>query len=329
MERVVAQIFSDSVIDFNKYLKETDNKQHVKSAKSYSQLLKDRLRAKLTQKVCYLPWLKTKDHFEFREGEVTIWAGVNGHGKSLMTAQVALSLMGQGEKVCIASFEMKPVLTLQRMARNWIGVNPFSPEFQENAGLKALDDLYDQFTEWTDDKLWLYDQTGTANASTIIGMARYCAQELGINHIFIDNLAKCVGGEDDKDGQKGFVDELTAIARDNKCHIHLVHHLRKGENEKKIPDKNDLKGTGAIADLPDNIFLVYRNKEKEQDERTSGKFGRLNNDPDQLLICCKQRNYEGSLDSEITVKLWFNKESQLYTAEEKGKPLEFWNKWPH
>ncbi len=54
-----------------------------------------------------------------------------------MTSQVALSLIGQGAKVCVASFEMKPVTTLQRMARMFNGCNPFSPEFQGAEGIAA------------------------------------------------------------------------------------------------------------------------------------------------------------------------------------------------
>ena len=325
----MAAILVRDVIDFNLYLKETHNKQFVKEAKSYAQSLKERLRNKVKQKVCYLPWEKSKPVFEFRQGEITLWAGVNGHGKSMMTAQAALSILGQGEKVCIASFEMKPVMTLQRMARNWIGINPFSPEFQEESGLEALDELYDKFCTWTDGKLWLYDETGTANFATVIGMARYCAKELQIDHIFIDNLAKCVAGEDDMNGQKQFIDELTAIARDYKCHIHIVHHIRKLENERKKPGKNDLKGSGAIGDLADNIMIVFRNKDKEDDVRNAGKFGKMANEPDQYLNCVKQRNYEGSIADEFELKLWFNMDSQLYTGEPNGKPLEFWNQWPH
>ena len=325
----MAAILNSDEIDFAQYLKETDNKQNVKNAKLYIQSLKDRLRTKIKLKVTYLPWRGTEKNFEFRKAEVSIWSGQNGHGKSQLVSQVALSLMGQEEKVCIASFEMKPVTTLQRMARNWVGVNPFTPEFQGDEGLKALDALYDQFGDWTDGKLWLYDQTGTARPETIIGMARYCAKEAGITHIIIDNLAKVVEREDDYNGQKFFIDQITSIARDYGVHIHIVHHLKKPEKESSIPDKHDNKGSGAITDLIDNVFLVWRNKPKEEDSRVGGKFGKMANDPDELLMCRKQRNYEGSDEDEFTVKLWFNRESLLYTAEPNGRPMEFWNKWPH
>ena len=324
----MAKILSDE-IDFRVYMHETEEKTRVKKASDYIDGMKNILRNKKNVRHVYLPWAGTQESFSFRKGEMTVWSGQNGHGKSLLTSQVALSLMGQGEKVCIASFEMKPQTTLQRMARMWIGVNPFTPAFQEDDGLKALDDLYDQFGEWTDDKLWLYDQMGTANVDNVSGMSRYCAKELGVNHIFIDNLSKCVKGEDDYNGQKEFVDELTAIARDYQVHVHLVHHLKKPENEYKIPDKHDNKGTGSITDQPDNIILVFRRKIKEDDLHKFGEFSKMKDEPDQLLICRKQRNYEGSKEGEKIFGLYFHKDSTQYLIGQYDSPQFFVNPHPH
>ena len=149
-------------IDFSLYLKETDAQTKVKSASDYVIFLKEKLRHKEKEPANYLPWQKTHDNFAFRKGEVTLWSGQNGHGKSLMTGEIALSLVGQGEKVCVASFEMKPETTLHRMVRQWMGLNPNMPEYQQEEGIKALEDLYDQFEDWTKDRLWLFDQRGTA-----------------------------------------------------------------------------------------------------------------------------------------------------------------------
>ena len=313
-------------IDFTFYERETDAKANVKPASTYIQALKDRLRSRKEQRFVYLPWEKTKDSFDFRPGEVTIWAGQNGHGKSQITTQVVLSLMGQGEKVCVASFELKPVSTLQRMARMFVGMNPFSPEFQGNEGIAALDAEYETFGGWTDNRLWLYDQSGTTEASRVIGMVRYCAKELKINHVFVDNLAKCVKGEDDYNGQKNFIDEMTSIARDHICHVHVVHHLKKPPKETDRPDKSDVKGSGSIIDQPDNLFLVWRNKAKEE-ARKEGKNIK-DTEPDQLLYCKKQRNYEGSGEGEPTIALWFNRDAGQYLGNEHDSPMFFPN-WPH
>jgi len=313
----------DDTLDFTFYLKETDSLTKIKKASDYIDLVKQKFRLKKTAQI-YLPWYKTVDNFAFRPGEVTLWSGQNGHGKSLLTSQIALSLMGQNQKVCIASFEMKPATTLQRMGRMWLGINPY--EISDD--LKKLDDLHDQFGEWTDDKLWLYDQIGTANQEIVIGMVRYCAKELKIQHVFIDNLAKCVKNEDDFNGQKSFIDELTSVARDYQIHIHVVHHLRKPSNENAVPDKHDNKGSGSITDQVDNVMMVFRNKAKEDDIKNNGKFAKTLEDPDQYLLCRKQRNFEGSGEGEPSIKLWFHRDSQQYLGESGEQPMFFCN-WPH
>ena len=323
----MANIIPDD-IDFNFYARETEAKTLVRPASAWHEDLRSRLRTKAKEKAVYLPWTKTRNDFAFRKAETSLYLGGNGQGKSLILGQIALSLMGQGERCCIASFEMKPLVTLQRMARQYCGMNPLSPEFQGDAGIAELEQLYQEFFEWSDDRLWLYDQQGTANADTVIGMARYCAKELKVDHIIIDNLSKCVRAEDDYNGQKAFVEECAAIARDYDRHIHIAHHLKKLGKESDLPDKNDGKGSGAITDCPDNVFMVYRNKAKEDDVKLHGSKAAKKSDPDQYLLCRKQRNYEGSDDGEPSIGLWFHRDSTQYVAEAGDRPMFFPN-FPH
>lgn len=318
----------DDQIDFSVYLHETNHQTKVRPAIEWIEDLKARLRGEASEKRVMLPWEKAADSFTFRPGEVSVWSGQNGHGKSLITGQVALSLMGQGQRVCLANFEAKPVTTMQRLGRMFAGTNPFSPEYQGAEGIVALDQLFDDFGAWTNGKLWLYDQMGTADGAMVLGMARYCAKELGINHIVIDNLAKCVRAEDDYNGQKGFVDELCAIAKDYSVHVHLVHHLKKPTNESQMPDKHDNKGSGSITDQPDNIFLVWRNKAKEEEGRKNGVQSKKRDEPDQMLLCRKQRNYSGSGDGEPSIALWFDRDAGQFIGSPSDGVMDFRN-WPH
>jgi twinkle protein len=323
----VAQFLTDE-IDFTLYMRETDAQTKVRPAVAWIEDLKARLHNKKHERQTFLPWPKTFESFAFRDGEVSLWSGQNGHGKSLMTSQVALSLVGQGERVCVASFEMKPVTTLQRMARMFNGCNPFANEFRGKEGIAAIEQLYTDFGGFTDGRMWLYDQMGTADSEKVAGMVRYCAKELGIKHIFVDNLAKCVKGEDDYNGQKAFVDELTAVARDYAVHIHLVHHLKKPANENAVPDKHDNKGSGSITDQVDNVLMVFRNKAKEDDMKVNGAMAKKASEPDHYLLCRKQRNYEGSGEGEPSIKLWFSRDAQQYIAD-PSDPVMFFPNWPH
>lgn len=316
----MAQVITPDEIDFAAYERETEAQQNVKYASIYVQSLIDGIRTPKRFKQNYMPWGKTHSLIQFRPGEVTVWGGPNGSGKSLVTGQTSLSLCAQGEKVCIASFEMKPIKTLERMARQWTKCNPHDPQILSNTGERDLMiDMLEQFRDWTDKKLWLYDQQGTVHWRQVCAVARYCAKELGITQFVVDNLMKCVAGEDDYNGQKAFVDELCAIARDHNIHIHLVHHIKKPDKDDQKPTKYDFKGTGAITDQPDNVICVWRNKTKERARQANKMISET--EPDSMLIVDKQRHGEGW---EGNIGLWYHPASQQFVAGHNVDPMDFY-----
>ena len=100
----MANIFTEDDINFAAYERETDAQQKIKPASVYVQELIDRIKSPPRPVHRLMPWRKTHGLVQFRPGEVTLWGGANGNGKSLVTGMVALSLCAQGEKVAIASF---------------------------------------------------------------------------------------------------------------------------------------------------------------------------------------------------------------------------------
>ena len=245
-------------------------------------------------------WDKTSDKIAFRPGEVSLFAGINGHGKSMFLSQIEIDLMTQGEKVLSLSFEMLPVRQMQRMAR------------QAYAGDQPPIAFLNAFHAWTNGRLWMYDHNGSIKWQTVMAVMRYAEEKFGITQFVIDSLMKCVKGETDYDAQKDFVDELCAFAQSRKVHVHLVHHIRKGESEDQIPGKFDAKGAGAITDMVDNVFIVWRNKKAERGDNKDQK-------PTAMLKCDKQRNgeWEGMLG------FWFHPESMQYLERVDGIPIRY------
>jgi twinkle protein len=179
---------------------------------------------------------------------------------------------------------------------------------------------YKEFRDWTDPRLWVYDQQGTVEWKKVCAVARYCAKELGTTHFFIDNLMKCVAGEDDYNGQKAFIDELCSIARDSvTMHIHIVHHIKKPATEDQKPTKYDFKGTGAITDQVDNVIAVWRNKKKEKAKQDGKPMA--DTEPDTMLIVDKQRNGEGW---EGWIGLWYHQQSQQFLPGPYDEPMKFY-----
>jgi len=324
IEQIAERLYEDrhiiksQDIDVEKYLKASDLSAQVKSATSWLDEIYQNYTDPQKTDDAVMPWSKTHQDVKFRLGEVTVYAGSNGGGKSLVTGQIALGLIKQNLKVCIASYEMKPVTTIVRMLRQFAGENINLPLTHDKEGyIRAL---LGRFTGFIDENLYLYDQQGSTTPQKTIAMARYCAVELGIKHIFIDSLMKCVVAEDSLNEQKSFVDELCALARDHHVHIHLVHHIRKLQSEEIQPSKTDLKGSGSIADQVDNVFLVWRNKKKENARRNNEDYDEKQ--PDMFLMCQKQRNGE----AEEFYGMYFEHNSQQFIETQGGQPIDFDNK---
>jgi twinkle protein len=285
-------------IDFSAYMEETEQ-HNVRPASDWLQATIDAFYAPAdTTPVATMLWNKTSQKVKFRPGEVSLWAGVNGHGKSMFLSQVELDLCYQGERVMVASFEMKPVKQMHRMSRQaYAGRDPSIPFLKELHG-------------WTDGRLWMYDHVGAVEWRKLIAVMRYAHKNFNISHFVIDSLMKCVKGEDDYNAQKDFVNELCAFATANGVHVHLVHHMRKGESEHKVPGKFDIKGAGAITDMVDNVFIVWRNKKAEQDGT---------GEPTCMVACEKQRNgeFEGKFG------FWFDVGSQQYLEGQADVPVRY------
>lgn len=294
-------VINDS-IDFDAYFRDnTDEGAKVKPASSWADAVVDRFYGAGAEST-WTPtgFRKTDGKFELRPGEVTIWAGVNGHGKTTYLSHVMLNVMQAGQRVCLASLEMKPADSMAKMARQAGGVACPSIPF-----IRA-------FSKWTDRQLWIYDHLGRLASSRALAVATYVRKELKVDHLVIDSLMKCGIGVDDYTAQKDFVDGLCAIARDTGLAIHLVCHMRKGENERVAPGKFDVKGAGEIADLADNIVIVWKNLRKpdkpDEDSKTT--------DPDAFVRIAKQRHHswEGSF------AFWFDKDSQQFMEYERARP---------
>lgn len=306
--------------DFGAYLKQQDTKAHtMRKPSEFIEETLQRMYGDNSATHARLPWGNM--NLQFKPGEVTLWAGANGHGKSLIVSQIELGFMQQGYRCGVASFEMLPEALNSRMILQAAGGIP-SQQY-------ALD-----FMHWASDKLWYADVRGSASMTDVQGIVKYAVQENKCQHFFIDNLMCCVSGEDDWNSQKDFVFKLCEVARMHEVHIHIVHHIRKLESEDKIPGKYDIKGTGTLTDRVDNVMLVWRNKMKERvvreelakkpEERKMKDGKPLLDDAmswsDAQIIVVKNR--DGGEES--TTRLWYWQEGNSFHDQKvKGRPHGF------
>ena len=260
------------------------------------------------------PWVKLAGKLHFRPEEMTVWTGLNGHGKTQMLGNCMVEAISQGYKVCIASMEMRESLTLKRMFRQAGGVDLPTQDY-----ILAIN-------EFITEQLWIFRARGNTRAQKILDVFAYARSRYGVQHFVVDSLAKCGFDTDDYNGQKDFVDKLAEFAIEHKAHVHLVCHSKKQQDEFSAPGKMDVKGSGAITDMVDNVISVWRNKKKEKTiEQTSLKGEEVSEELrcryDALFECLKQRNG----DWEGTAALWFDLQSFQYLGTSREQPKRYVN----
>lgn len=248
-----------------------------------------------------------------RHGELSIWTGWSGHGKSHLINQFLVHDAHQGERICIASFEMPAGETGARLAQMILG---FTPRSDERAKLAPAESMLGG-------KFWVVNHVGVMHWSKLMPILQYAARRYGCTRFAIDSLLRCGVAEDDYNGQKEFVSELVAFAAEY-GHVHLVCHSRKGDDESKAPGKLDVRGAAAITDLTQNGFTVWRNKKKEQaieEAKMTGRLGKadLYSSADAQISMWKNRK----TGAEPFRKLWLHGPSGQFTESQTAKPFTY------
>lgn len=256
-----------------------------------------------------LPWKKSHSEIRCRPGDISVWAGINSHGKTALLSHIVVDGVAQGYKFCIASMEMQPQKIGRKIYQQIGGVDTPSIEYAK------------KIKEFINNGVWIFNEYGTAKSKKILEVFEYAMRKYGITHFVVDSLAKCGFAEDDYNNQKSFVDALMEFAGKHNVHVHLVVHIRKKEDENKIPGKMDIKGTGAISDMVSNVFILWRNKPKEAIMKGEDILKKEDEQkkPDAILSCEKQRE----TGKEPSYGLWWEERSSQFLEYSTCEPRKY------
>lgn len=310
MSVVKPRVIGPNDPDFLAYRKRVKDRQHLSAVhgiRHYEAEVDELLDTTPSQRGERLPWPKTHDNIRLRDSELSLWAGKNSHGKSSLLAQILTWRAGFGDSIMIASFEMPVKLTIEKMLKQATGLG--SPTKQ----------VRQEFFRRMEGKVYFYDYQGTVSPDLVMDLCEFSADILGCQHIQIDSLTKVKGMVSDDNGlQADFVNNLHASAKHFGTHIHLVAHERKGseEGERKVGSRYSVKGSGAIADQVDNVFIVWMDKDKKQKGELTEEEEQK---PDILVRCDKQRHgtWEGYFG------LYFSRnESFQFVQNMDGRPMK-------
>ena len=201
----------------------------------------------------------------FNLGELSIWSGSNGSGKSTFLNQMSIEAANQEFKAAIFTGELKPEREMY-----WLHLQAAGPNYVQ----KAQNDNYyyvpletsRKFDVWAENKIFIYNNQAGLKADSVIKALRTCAEKEKINLVILDNLMSLqLGGGDKYEQQAALVLELSQFAKDCNVHVHFVAHPRKSI---AFLRKTDISGTADITNAADNVFVIHRlNKDFEKQSK--------------------------------------------------------------
>ena len=201
-----------------------------------------------------LPWMAKRwphSGFWFRPGEVTLWGGFTGAGKSTMLNFLKAQILAEQTPIFEASLEMRVETTLRKMATMFNG-----PHLNE--------EIITRFVRGVGDYLIFADVVGSMKRAELMEMLWYAFRRYGCRHFIIDSLMRIEELEEDYPAQGDFCNKLQDLAKQTQVHLHLVCHLAKPSQQMERPSMYAIKGSSLLVNNADNVLLVCRNPEKEK-----------------------------------------------------------------
>jgi twinkle protein len=268
MSALAKVLIQPTPIDWDRYVLTEEDTQRFVDPRTLVASISDVLHGRGARQGATLPWAGLHDKVRLPGGHLSIWAGINFHGKSSMLKQFALHLARCGERVCAAFLEETPEESMADITQLAI----------PDVDVRECDDYIDVACNWASGKIWLYNQTRMMDPQRVLALIAYAAKEKRCTHFILDSLMRTGLAQDDYEGQRVFANQLTNYAMQLNIHIHLVHHIIKVD-ETQVPGRESIRGTGALVDQAHHTFIVWRdvNEDKALDA------------PDGLLIIAKNR----------------------------------------
>ena len=270
------------LIRIEKYLKDNRNKPSVindvkrmldKVDKTESNRLVNlaAVKSEAKQNERYKSFIKGLDRKTngFQMGQLTIWTGKSGHGKSTFISQMLIEAIEQGYKVCSYSGELK-----LETFKNWIDLqiagheNIDLVEDREYGRFKKIikPEILTKIENWYNGKIYCYDnrqiQENIEN-NFVIHVIEEAIRNYGCKVFLIDNLMTCSFEnskiQDFYKAQSDFVGRLSYLTKAYDIHIHLVAHPRKTVGNAITQD--DISGTSDTFKRADNVFCIERKED--------------------------------------------------------------------
>ncbi|XP_033095571.1 twinkle protein, mitochondrial-like isoform X2 [Anneissia japonica] len=231
-----------------------------------------------------------------RKGELTVFTGPTGSGKTTFISEYSLDLCMQGVNTLWGSFEIKNVRLAKIMLRQLSQLN--------------IEKNMEVFDLWADKiellPLYFLDFHGQQGIKAVVEAMTHAVYVHDIEHVIVDNLQFMVGTSDRNINDRfavydAIIATFRTFATRNNCHVTVVIHPRKEKDSDELQTAS-IFGSAKASQEADNILIL-------QDRRLTSLRGKK-------YIQVAKNRFDGDLG---IVPLFFDKDSLCMSAPPKTR----------
>lgn len=200
-----------------------------------------------------------------RPGELNIFTGQGGSGKSTALNQIMLNIINSGTKCLIYTPELTDVQYKKWTCRQ-LFTNPkeestsYFDDIMQKTYYLPKSDVSKKMSKWVDKNLTYISSQNNLTEKEVLKTIIKNIRKKDVKFIVLDNLMKISFDtktmEDLYEKQKLFIEDLSKICKKYDVSINLVAHPKKHETSE--PDQYVIMGTSNIPNLVDNIYYYKR-----------------------------------------------------------------------
>lgn len=188
-----------------------------------------------------------------RRGELSIYSGPTGIGKTTVLSQLSIDYCMQGANTLWGSFELNNVRMAKVMLSQFAGIGP-------EALWERFDEHADRFEQLP---LYFLRFFGSSEVDQVIHAMEYATYVYDVAHVVLDNLQFMTSGQGR--GYERFeimdraMEKFRAFATDHNVHISVVIHPRK-EDEDQLLKTASVFGSAKATQEADNVIIIQNGR---------------------------------------------------------------------
>lgn len=223
-----------------------------------------------------LPYPKLQEMvLGLRKGELTLLTAGSGIGKSSWARELAYLLHQQhGCKIGNVFLEEANAKT----AQGYVALHHNVPLGRLRLNPSILTDVqwHEALRDVVAKGMYFYDHFGSLEASNLLAKLNYMATVCKVDFIILDHISIVTSGvESSSEGERKDIDilmtKLRSLIEKTGIGIIAIVHLKRAKdksfNEGSAVSLNDLRGSGSLEQLSDNVYALERDQQADGDAK--------------------------------------------------------------